>query len=183
MALVLETGAGVSGANAYADQSFATAYLADRGGNATWDAKTSDEKDVLLVKATDHIERRFSHRFKGVKNSNANALSWPRRTLYDEEGRVLYDSNDIPTDLKKAVVEYAVASLTSSLVPATASGLEVSESSKELGPLKKTEKYATTAMAQFSSLVKPSAFTQFPAADMLIEKLLKPAGAVQLQRV
>lgn len=183
MGLVLETGAGVSGANAYADRTFATSYLSDRGGNTAWDARTDAEKDVLLIQATDFIEKRWGKDFLGVKNLNTNALQWPRRTMYDHEGRILYDSNDIPEELKKATVEYALAAMTTNLLPGTATGLEVTESTKKLGPLEKREKYSTTANAQLSELVKPSAFTSFPAADLLIEPLLKPSGAVRLQRV
>ena len=69
MAFLVETGAGVPGANSYASVAFALAYLTDRG-RATengWTASTTAAKQAALIAATDHIERRFGSRFRGTK--------------------------------------------------------------------------------------------------------------------
>ena len=185
MALVLETGAGVAGANSYADRTYADAYFTARGGNATWTALTNDQKDEALIKATDYVESRFQMEFVSEKNKHINPLSWPRLPVYDRLGRVRYDSDDIPDDLKKAVCEYAVRASAAALVSDPSQGLEVTSSTKKIGPLEKTEKFATrnNNTRQKSAMVKDSAFKEYPAADLLIEPLLRETSVQELSRM
>lgn len=69
MAFLVETGAGVPGANSYASVAFALAYLTDRARETEngWAASSTAAKQAALIAATDHIERRFGERFRGVK--------------------------------------------------------------------------------------------------------------------
>jgi hypothetical protein len=69
MTLILENGTGVHSANAYADETFVTAYLTDRGRQSqnSWDTATDAAKDAAIIAATDYIEQRFGPRFKGNK--------------------------------------------------------------------------------------------------------------------
>ena len=181
MALILEDGSGVTGANAYADRTFADAYFSDRG-HAAWTG-TDDEKDIALIKATDYIQQRFQGGWLGDKVNHSYPLCWPRQNVDDGKGRLRFDYNEIPTELKKATAEYALRALTTELITdPTTNGLEVVEESKEVGPIKTKKKYSQMGRSK-SSLVRDSIFKEYPTADMHIESLLRPASVRQLVRV
>lgn len=69
MALILEDGTGVSGANAYTTSAFVNAYLVERNrvDENNWSGFTPSEKDASVITATDYIETRFSLRFLGQR--------------------------------------------------------------------------------------------------------------------
>jgi len=69
MAFLVETGAGVPGANAYAPTTFADTYLADRGRSAenNWQALAASRKQQAIVVASGYIDRRWGPRFKGLR--------------------------------------------------------------------------------------------------------------------
>lgn len=68
MALVIETGVGVRGANAYVNAAYVTAYLTARNRQTenSWDSATDAVKEAAIVAATDYVDKRFGHRFKGL---------------------------------------------------------------------------------------------------------------------
>jgi hypothetical protein len=186
MAMIVETGAGVANANSYTTVAFIQAYFDDRGGNAAWDALASDtEREHILIKATDYIEKRFSEKWIGDKNDNTNELSWPRHNVYDKHFRLLYSNTEIPPELQKAVGEYAVRAITAALIadPAT-QGLEVEEVEKKIGPIEKREKFMKHGgLRQRSSLVRDSVFKEYPAADLLLEKFLASSNSKRMTRI
>jgi hypothetical protein len=65
MALTIEDGSGVIGANSYMTEAEVSAYLTDRGRETDWDAATAAVTTAALIEATDYIEQRFGDRFKG----------------------------------------------------------------------------------------------------------------------
>ncbi len=67
MALILEDGTGVSGANAYTTSALVTTYLVERnrGSENGWDGVAGSEKDAAVIAATDYIETRYGLRFLG----------------------------------------------------------------------------------------------------------------------
>lgn len=67
MALILEDGTGVSGANSYTTAAQVTAYLTERNRveENLWSDFNSAEKDAGCIASTDYIEQRFSERFLG----------------------------------------------------------------------------------------------------------------------
>lgn len=186
MAMIVETGTGVAGANSYTTLAFVQAYFDDRGGNTAWDALATDaDQEYILIKATDYIEKRFSEKWVGDKNDNTNELSWPRHNVYDRHHRILYSNTEIPPELQKAVAEYAVRAITAALIadPST-QGLEVEESEKKIGPIEKREKFMKNGgLRQKSSLVRDSVFKEYPAADLLIEKFLARTNSKRMVRV
>ena len=186
MAMIVEDGTGVANANSYTTVAFVQAYFDDRGGNAAWDALATDtDREHILIKATDYIEKRFSEKWIGAKNDNTNALSWPRHNVYDRHQRLLYSNVEIPVELQRAVGEYAVRAITAALIadPST-QGLEVEEVEKKIGPIEKREKFMKGGgLRQRSSLVRDSVFKEYPAADLLIEKFLAPTNSKRLSRI
>lgn len=69
MTVVVETGAGTRGANAYCSVSFVTAYLTERGREAenSWSTQSAEVQGEKVVEATSYIDRRFGRRFKGTR--------------------------------------------------------------------------------------------------------------------
>ena len=74
MALIVEDGSVVAGANAFVSVSDADSYHALRG-NSDWTNADDDAKAAAIVKATFYLDRL---RWKGIKTGQANPLAWPR---------------------------------------------------------------------------------------------------------
>lgn len=124
MALILETGAGVAGANTYATVAQYRAYWTERG-NAVAAGTTPVILDAvietLLIKATQYMTATFRLRWKGRRLTKAQGLEWPRVDVYlDGTGEsvwipglgtrrdgFLVDSNEIPRPLLDAEIELA----------------------------------------------------------------------------
>ena len=67
MTVIVETGVGVIGANAYADEAFVLAYLTDRNRDAAWTLAGATVQAAAVVAATDYIEFVWGLRFKGTR--------------------------------------------------------------------------------------------------------------------
>lgn len=161
MALIIEDGSGVEGAESYASVAFADKYFADRGF-ASWASLAIEEKERGLRLATDYIELRFASRFRGQRSNEEQALSFPR----DEKA-------SIPVALQKACAEYALRALAAPLVadPVVDSrGLVVKSTSEKLGPLEEKTEYATSAR---------DLFQPYPAADNLLKSLLRSSRIIR----
>ena len=65
MAVIVETGTGVRGANAYAPEAFVASYLASRNRDTEWLAASAAVRAAAVVAATDYIEIRWGAKFKG----------------------------------------------------------------------------------------------------------------------
>lgn len=79
MALVLETGSGIRGADSYASIAFVTTYLTGLNRVTAWAALTVAEQEAAILEATSYIDTRWRKRFKGVKlriftGANAQAI-------------------------------------------------------------------------------------------------------------
>lgn len=69
MALVIETGSGTPGANAYCSTAFVTSYLTDRNRETenTWSTRAPAVQEAAVIQATDFIDKKFGRRFKGIR--------------------------------------------------------------------------------------------------------------------
>ena len=113
MAFQVETGAGLSDANAYAAVADADAYALDRG-ITSWASATTAQKQVALIDATLFLDA--TYRFVGTRTSATQALAWPRTGAADQHDGNEIASNAIPIVLKRAVCELAVKALAASLL-------------------------------------------------------------------
>jgi hypothetical protein len=121
----------------------------------------------LLIKATDYIERKWV--FKGVREFEDQALSFPRLRLWDNEGD---EVAGVPNKLKWAVSEYALLANSGELflTPSTdTSGLQVQRLREKIGPIE-TE---TAFVGGSQTIVK-----NFPNADNLLRDYVIPGGQV-----
>jgi len=98
MAIILEDGSVVSGANSYVTAAELDAYAAERGITITGDG------EVLLHKAMDYLE---STNFIGDRYSRDQSLQWPRLNVYIDG--YAYDIDTIPQMLKDAQFAVAIA--------------------------------------------------------------------------
>lgn len=67
MTLIVEDGTGVSGANAYTTLAAITTYLTDRARQSenSWDTIGTPAQEAADIAATDFVDRRWGHLFKG----------------------------------------------------------------------------------------------------------------------
>lgn len=98
MAIVVEDGSIVSGANSYASEAELTAYATARGVTLT--AGTEE----LLLKAMDYLE---TLEYVGTKSTADQPLQWPRTGVYID-GYALSD-DAIPQELKNAEMALAIS--------------------------------------------------------------------------
>lgn len=69
MALIVENGSGVAGANSYVTPAYVSAYLAERNraDENGWSDPEGDEESAACIAGTDFVEQRFRASFGGVK--------------------------------------------------------------------------------------------------------------------
>lgn len=140
MAIVVEDGTGKSDAQSYLSVADADAYFTARSITA-WTGSDS-VKEAALIAATEYIDIRWGEFLKGyLEFPDVQALLFPRLNIYDSEGRAL---TGIPQRLERATAEYALISLSQSLMPnptVESSGKIIIEESEGTGPLTETKKY------------------------------------------
>lgn len=112
MALTVETGAIVAGADSYQSLAAADTYFTNHGSPSEWEDATDPVKESALRYATRWIDSTLTWRGEIVDNDQV--LDWPRAGVYDDENR-LVASDSIPQILKDATCEAALEHLRSAL--------------------------------------------------------------------
>lgn len=85
MALIIEDGSIVEGANSYVSEAEADTYFEDMG--TSWDGMTSAEKQRSLIKACKAMEQLFGELFISFPKDPNQRLLHPRLGTYDMFGR------------------------------------------------------------------------------------------------
>ena len=156
--IVVEDGSGKTHSNAYCDAFFADDYFAARW-NARWAGlEEEEEKEAALIRATDYIEGRFGGAFIGIRSTNEQALSWPRRNTA---------FTGIPERLKNACCEYAVRALDGPLAKDPVldqAGYRLAATMQKVGPLQ--------IAATVAGNGQPCDMGVYPEADMWLSGLL-----------
>ena len=144
--------------------------------------------------------------FRGYREAKDQEREWPRLDAYDDAG---YSLDDIPLDLQKACAEYGLrAALNGELAPDPAKPVQLQdlstttaqsgdiisgvvkarEDSVGRGEVVEKRTYATaqdlsegSGKRSYSGSVSGFNIPEYPAADMLIDKLLAPRNRT-LQR-
>lgn len=133
MATVRET-VGASDANSYVTVGEATTYFGERLNAGAWTTAgttSPEQQGPALIMAARRLEQA---RWQGRKADEAQALAWPRTGTHDPDG-ILYDSDTIPTPVKRAQMELALVLLNEGTTDWLAdSGLEGFKGLK-VGPL------------------------------------------------
>lgn len=123
MALIVEDGSIVEGANSYVSLDEADTYFETHPYySANWSDLNDDQKESFLIYATTTIENLFT--WKGYASNLAQPLGWPRVSVYNKYGTPLTD-NVIPNNLKMAQMELAVnAAAGDSFATSSSAGLD-----------------------------------------------------------
>lgn len=115
MAIVVEDGTGVAGAETFISVTDADTYHINRTATA-WTDATTEAKESALRKSKDYLEGKYRLRWKGTRATQGQPLSWPRTGVYDQDG-YLIASTTIPQALKDAQAEAALRALSADLQP------------------------------------------------------------------
>lgn len=108
--MIVEDGSIVAGADSYVSVEAADAYATSRG-LAAWLALAVELKEPALIRATDHLERKYASRWKGCLVAPATQpLAWPRKEVPARAPGVDLAADAVPTFLKQACIELAVRS-------------------------------------------------------------------------
>lgn len=91
MALVVEDGSGVAGANSFVSEAEASAFFAARGLGF-------DDYEAKLLRAMDEL---MAHRYAGTRTHIVNNLPFPRTGISDVYGND-YSSEEVPESVKLA---------------------------------------------------------------------------------
>lgn len=141
MAIIVETGDGLSNAQAYIDVAYLDAYMAERG--LTTDKTEQQKEAAIVISAKDWIDGQ--HSFAGRKLDQDQALEFPRVDV------------GVPLAIKQANAQAAYLQLNGALLVDTTSistaGVVESES-KSVGPLSKSVTYKSGS-AQLYGRVLP----------------------------
>ena len=143
---IVEDGTGKDDAISYVAVEFADAYFGQRG-NVTWAALHEGQKKRALVLASDYLGQQYRLRWRGVRSNGVQALDWPRAFVERDDyrysglngfttidGRYYYPANVVPDEVKRAVCELAIRSLSSVLL--ADAGAQVK--SETVGPISVT---------------------------------------------
>ncbi len=182
MALTVESGAGIAGADSYLALADADAHHAAMGAVA-WAAAPAAAREAALRRATAAVDALFAGRWKGSKAHpwSVNMLAWPRRDVTDADGAAIVAADQVPHGLKTAVAEGARIELEQA--GALADSLRavrrfaLGPLSVELGP---GEGPPPAVALPLAPLLRPAAL---PVSRMAVPRMAVPACAAPPFRV
>lgn len=141
MALIIETGAGLSNSDAYVDEAYVTAY-ATKFGLTFPGTASATQQEVAVRKATQFLDVKYEPRTIGIRAHETQALAWPRVDATDSDGYT-QSSTAIPEELKEATAEAAVKALAGEdLLPDVADPGALTAKSTKVGPIEISKEWA-----------------------------------------
>lgn len=167
MALTVEDGTGVEGADSFVTIAELKTYAGSRGITLpTADA----DIEKLLVKAKDYLESEVQGKYKGYRTfPKLTTLKWPR-TGVEIDGYYL-PSTEIPLQLKQAQMQLAIELQTVDPTP-TLSGNQIKR--------EKVDVLETEYAIDYKSGQKPPVLTK---VSFLLRPLLRNVGGIRVTRV
>lgn len=174
MALIVEDGSVVAGAESYATVAFIKAYHLARGDSTVNDADDADV-EAWARKATDYMMQVYRSRWKGTRVNATQALDWPRGYVYAEPALIggigefpyLLADDIVPTEVQRACAELALRAMSASLAPDLTQGV-ISET---IGPIS----------TQYDRSTPQS--PRYRAIDNMLAPYLKAGGGASVQLV
>jgi len=160
MALIVEDGSGVIGANAYIDTSFADNYLVG-DKLEKWNALSDGEKESAILSASQFIDLSFD--WIGNRKTFEQGLSWPRVGAYFDGFPVL----GLPIQVKQAAAETILLGIDSEW-SLFAQGLNGDIASEQIGSI---------SVSYFDKKIGAEVkATQFDILNRLLRGLYKAGG-------
>ncbi|MAK71780.1 MAG: hypothetical protein CMF19_07020 [Idiomarinaceae bacterium] len=172
---VVEDGTGKSDANSYVSVANADTYFDNYGAPATWTGASTANKEKALRIATAYVSERYGNRWRGVIDSDTQALDWPRSGVVDAATGLYYDNDEMPTKLLNATAEVALRQLAgTSLRPDVKAGEgNVTNSTISVGGISISEDFIGSATTS----------PDFPEVRDKLRDLMTDGGAGLLHRV
>ena len=102
--VIVETGAGISGANSYRSTADIDAWGLTNPHDTTWSALTDAQKNGYAVMACRVLNEQMD--WDGWQTDDEQALDLPRSGMTDKNGNSI-DSDEIPTEIQNAQCELA----------------------------------------------------------------------------
>lgn len=143
MALVIEDGTGVAGANSYITVAEAREYADLR---SLFLPVSDAEVEALIIKAFDYLE---SLDYKGEHANPPQAAEFPRRNLYIQG--ILFSETSIPYKLKQAQCHLTFEANSTDLLP-TGDGREVVKEKVDVIEVEYAEKGISVARPTFTAV-------------------------------
>jgi len=159
MALVVETGAGLSNAESYISVADTTTYLTaykTAAQLAVWTALDVSVQENACRVATQYLDSGYRGMWKGSRANETQALAWPRVNAEDGDGYVL-SSTALPTVLEQATAEAAFRHANGdTLLADESAGENISSESSSLGPLSESKTYSgvKTSSKQYPTITR-----------------------------
>lgn len=170
MALVIEDGSIVAGANSYASVAELVDFASSRG--LTIPTSNAD-RELSLVRAFDYIELQRD-RFLGHPTSSTQQTAFPRYGL--RVGTHVIASNEIPWELKRAqLIIAARAGVETELVPPSLPDAKGAVTSERVGPIART--YAAP-----QATLGAATLVRYPDAEALLRRFMRPRGVLTVTR-
>jgi hypothetical protein len=172
MTLTVEDGTGKADAESYISVADADTYFTARN-NATWAALSTSDKEAALRKATDYMLQAYRVRWAGMRETETQALDWPRRYVPNRDVPNLYGPHvtyyqfdSVPATVAHACAELAVRASAAELSPDLGAQIK----SETVGPISVV--YADGARQD----------TRYKAIDAMLAPFLKAGGAILVTR-
>jgi hypothetical protein len=168
MALTVEDGTGLAGADSYVTVAEADEYALEHYLDDWFQLTDDTQKEAALRKAALYLDSHYRASFLGRRYSETQSLEWPRYDATDRNGWVL--DLTIPEDLKRAQIELAVRSLAGDL-----------QADRSRGGAVKREKVDVIEVEYFDGAPGGTRYVQ---VDEYLSRLLKAGGGqVRIARV
>jgi hypothetical protein len=136
---VVETGAGLSNANAYCTIAEADQYHLNHGHPIPWTMALQADKEDAIRQATQYID--LNYVWKYIKYSDTQALEWPKRYVTDKNGFAI-GSNIIPQQIKNACAFLALQVINGDvLISVQQDESAVKRTSYSVGPIAESIEY------------------------------------------
>jgi hypothetical protein len=117
MALIVEDGTGLAGAESFCSVDAADTYHTARGNETAWTDLDSTVKEQHLRKASDYMEAVYRSNWDGYRVNGTQALSWPRHEVRIKDYTGWYPSDAVPAVVANACAELALRSVSGALAP------------------------------------------------------------------
>jgi hypothetical protein len=168
MAVTVEDGTGVTGANSYVSRADYISYAATIGVTIADDA----DADYQLIKAAEFIDRHREN-LKGYKVTRDQAMEWPRSDVIIDCWS--YDQDEIPSHLTKCQMALALD---------INAGYDIYNREANPSLLAKKERVEEAVSVEYETGgIVAQKQTRTSTADSLLMALLRPtAGAIMLVR-
>ena len=142
MALTVEDGTGLAGADSYLSEADANTYHTAHGNRTSWSGASSATKEAALRMGAQYLDAVYGQRWLGQRISLTQSLDWPRSDAEDRDGCAIA-SNSVPQAIKDAVAEAAIRHIdeTSGLVPDIAEPGSIKSESNQVGPITTRTEY------------------------------------------